>query len=103
MILDRETFFNRINDLVGTNTDDTSMSFIEDMTDTYNSLEEASQQANTSNDEWEKKYKELDASWREKYKSRFFSTGGRTNTPPPAQSHEKVINADTISIEDLFN
>lgn len=103
MVLDRDTYFNRINDMIGTNTDDAAMSFIEDMSDTYNSLEEASKTASKSDTEWQKKLDDLDASWRKKYKERFFSSGGKS-TLPGAQSTqpEKTINADTISIEDLF-
>lgn len=103
MVLDRDTYFNRINDMIGTNTDDAAMSFIEDMSDTYNSLEEASKTASKSDTEWQKKLDDLDASWRKKYKERFFSSGGKS-TLPGAQSAppEKTINADTISIEDLF-
>ena len=68
MVLSRDEFFEVINKRVGENTDDDSLKFIEDMTDTYNSLE-----SNKSGEDWEKKYNELDAEWRERYKKRFFN------------------------------
>lgn len=67
MVLTREEFFEAINKRVGENTDDESLKFIEDMTDTYNSLG-----VDRSIEEWEKKYNDLDAEWRERYRRRFF-------------------------------
>lgn len=67
MVLTRDEFFEAINKRVGRNTDDESLKFIEDMTDTYNSLA-----VDRSIEEWEKKYNDLDAVWRERYRRRFF-------------------------------
>lgn len=67
MVLTRDEFFEAINKRVGINTDDESLKFIEDMTDTYNSLD-----VDGSIEEWEKKYNDLDAEWRERYRRRFF-------------------------------
>lgn len=67
MVLTRDEFFEAINKRVGENTDDESLKFIEDMTDTYNSLG-----VDISVEEWEKKYNDLDAEWRERYRRRFF-------------------------------
>lgn len=49
MVLTRDEFFEAINKRVGRNTDDESLKFIEDMTDTYNSLD-----VDRSIEEWEK-------------------------------------------------
>ena len=49
--------------LMGENTSDEALSFLEDMTDTYAKPDV----------DWEAKYKENDASWRQKYRDRFFS------------------------------
>lgn len=67
MVLSREEFFEAINKRVGESTDDESLKFIEDMTDTYNSLG-----TNKSVEDWEKKYNDLDTEWRERYRKRFF-------------------------------
>lgn len=100
-VLSRDDFFNRINAMVGTNTSDEAVSFIEDMTDTYNNLE---QTANGDGVNWEQRYHELDESWKTKYKNRFFSGNGSSNIPlentPP---EEDKVTADNITIEDLFS
>lgn len=66
MILTRDEFFEAINKRVGENTDDESLKFIEDMTDTYNAI------ADSGEEDWKKKYEELDSEWRERYRKRFF-------------------------------
>lgn len=48
---------------------DDTLSFIEDISDTYDDL---SEQVSKSG-EWQKKYEQNDKEWREKYKERFFS------------------------------
>lgn len=101
-VLDRNTFFERINNVVGTDSSDESIAFVEDMTDTYNHLEQV---ANGDGVNWEEKYKELDNSWREKYRKRFFSSNGNSIIPEPVTSQpnvERVVTPDNITIDDLF-
>lgn len=74
-VLEKENFFKRIQEYVGDDVSDESIAFIEDITDTYNALKEASKNEN----EWETKYKELDEKWKKRYRDRFFS--GNTGTP----------------------
>ena len=69
-VLTRDDFFDRVQKIVGTDTSDDSLTFIEDMTDTYNNLDE---KANGDGTDWEQRYKDLDEAWKEKYKKRFFS------------------------------
>ena len=74
-VLNRDDFINSINTIVGTDTSDNALKFIEDMTDTYNSLEE---QANGDGENW-------------KYKRRFLSGNDRSNMPAsdvPDEEHE---------------
>lgn len=95
-VLSREDFFERIHKLVGTDNSDEAISFIEDMSDTYNALEE---RANGDGTDWEKKYHELDESWKKKYAHRFFS--GSANYPP-TETEEKEKDSSSITIADLF-
>ena len=93
MILNRDDFFSRVNSIVGERTDEESIKFIEDMSDTYNSLEQSAQQ---SGGEWEQKYHDLDEAWKEKYKSRFFSgtsniITGDCNKEEPKEKEETVL------------
>lgn len=49
--------------IIGENTSDDALSFLEDITDSYSQPEV----------DWEAKYNENDAMWRQKYRDRFFS------------------------------
>lgn len=61
--------------LIGDKTDDDSLNFIGDVSDTLDDFENKTK----SNTDWEQKYKENDESWRKKYKERFFSSGNNSN------------------------
>ena len=93
-ILNRDEYFSRINEIVGTNTDETSIKFVEDMSDTFNDLEN---RANSDGSEWERKYHELDESWKMKYKQRFFSGSSSIIDDTTQQEKEKT------EFSDLFN
>lgn len=97
-ILDRDTFFTRLQERIGEDTSDESIAFVEDMTDTYNDLES---RANGDGVDWEQRYKELDEAWKKKYQHRFFSAGGVSNLgnePDP----EPEDRARKITFKDLF-
>lgn len=97
-VLNREQFFDRLSGMFSERTDDEAISFIEDMTDTYNALE-----ASGSATDWEEKYKKLDESWKEKYKRRFFSgVSTIVNTESDPLEEEKET-AENITFEDLFS
>lgn len=49
--------------ILGENSSDEALAFIEDITDSYTKPEV----------DWEAKYKENDAQWRQKYRDRFYS------------------------------
>ena len=68
-VLSRDDFMTRINERVGDDNSDDALSFIEDMTDTFDDLS-----SSNNTEDWEKKYNELDKMWREKYKARFMSS-----------------------------
>lgn len=95
-ILDREKFFNRVHEMVGNDTSDNSISFLEDMTDTYNDLERRTQ---GSGEDWEKKYRELDEAWKAKYRHRFLNSDGGYYTPDKEEEKEEV---KEVTIDDLF-
>ena len=96
-VLNRDEFFNRVHQRVGTDNSDEAIKFIEDMSDTFNSLEE---RANGDGTDWEKKYHELDESWKKKYRHRFFSGG--IKCPPPETEEKKKKDGSSITIDDLF-
>ena len=63
--------------------DDATLSFVEDIADTFTYLEE------NSENEWKEKYEENDKGWRKKYKERFFS-GTPDPEPNPEPEQEPV-------------
>lgn len=97
-ILNKEEFFSRLSAQVGTDTSDSALSFIEDMTDTYNHLQEV---ANGDGVDWEKKYNELDKAWKERYRRRFFTGESAMPTPDGGDAPTEQPNTN-ITIESLF-
>lgn len=96
-VLTRDEFFDRVQKVAGTDTSDETLTFIEDMTDTYNSLEE---KANGDGADWEQRYHDLDESWKEKYKKRFFTGGASTRIVEEVKEEEDKKDVD---FEDLFD
>lgn len=98
-ILSRDDFFARLHERLADDTSDESISFLEDMTDTYNDLERRSKGDGV---DWEKKYHDLDESWKKRYRHRFF-TGGDTGVPESNKDTiEDEYNAETVTVDDLF-
>lgn len=65
-------------------TSDSTLGFIEDVTDTINDLEDKAKDET----DWKSKYEENDKQWREKYKERFFSIEPNPITPRPDPTTE---------------
>lgn len=65
----QEELLNEVREFLGENSDDSALNFLEDITDTLSDLH-----TRASNDiDWEKKYNDLDASWKQRYRDRFFT------------------------------
>lgn len=95
MVLNKEEFFAAIKGRLGEDTDDASISFLENITDTYNDLETKIGTA----DDWKQKYEESEKTWRKKYTDRFFSKD--EGTPQP-KSLDDGGGENEVKIEDLF-
>lgn len=67
--LTKEEFMNALKKRIGDSTTDEDLNFLQNMNDTYDELEKASQDTT----DWKKKYDENDASWRKRYKETFFN------------------------------
>ena len=67
---------------VGEQTDDETIAFLEDVTDTFSDLET---RANGDGTDWKARYEENDAKWRKKYTERFYSSDPSTDPEPPKQ------------------
>lgn len=93
-VLSREEFISRVNDILGDDGSDSAISFLEDMTDTYDDL------ARRTDTDWEQKYKDLDEAWRKRYSHRFL--GGNNNFQMEETEETEVIDNSEIDIDDLF-
>ena len=98
-VLNRDDFFSRLNEHLGNDTSDAAISFLEDMTDTYNDLENRAN--GSASAELEKKLNDLNNSWKEKYRHRFFSGGSRV-IGNPGDDGDCGSKASSITIDDLF-
>lgn len=89
----REELLDYIRTRVGEQTDDETIAFLEDVTDTLTDFET---RANGDGEDWKSKYQENDEAWRKKYTERFFSREPTpTHEPTPEPTKPKTF-------EDLF-
>lgn len=94
-ILNRDEYFEAVHQMVGDDTSEEAITFLENMTDTYNDMESRS---SGDSAEWERKLNALDESWKKRYRHRFFSGGGGT----PNEDEPTKPTADDITVDDLF-
>lgn len=99
--LERDAYLNAIKEIVGNDTSDKSIKFLEDMTETYDVMDKK-----TSEDAeyWKKKCEEDNEFWRKTYSSRFFTSPGAVS-PDVVRGQgagEEEDNSESILIEDLF-
>lgn len=90
----REELLESIRARVGEQTDDETISFLEDVADTLTDFET---RAKGDGENWEQRYKDNDAEWRKKYTERFFSS---EPTVPPVT--KEPIETSPKTFEDLF-
>ena len=98
-VLNREEFFARLNERLANDNSDDGISFLEDMTDTYNDLEH---KANGDGVDWEKKCREIYEGWKKGYRHRFFS-GGSDFIADSSTDKEDDYSPEDVKIDDLFN
>lgn len=101
-VLTREEFFDRLNQRIGDDQSDEAVAYLEDMTDTFNDLD---QRANGDGTDWEQRYHDLDKQWRDKYRHRFFSGNGVSNMGNGSSDEEETETerAMRITVKDLFS
>lgn len=73
MVLNSEDLLKAVKENIGDKTDDTSIKFLEDVTDTIADYEKKLSGGSDDTEDWKTKYEENDKMWREKYRDRFFS------------------------------
>lgn len=92
-IKNKDEILEAIRTRIGEKTDDETISFIEDVTDTFTDLEKRA----NSDEDWKTKYEENDKAWRERYTERFFSKEPGTeqeselNQPEPKKTFSDLF------------
>ena len=90
----RDEILNEIKVRIGEQTDDETIAFLEDVTDTLSDLETKAKGEET---DWETKYKENDAEWRQRYVNRFYASDPDPDFDPnPSPEPEKPKTFDEL-------
>jgi len=92
MVLTKEQIMEQVKGIIGENTDDASLKFLEDLTDTFDDYET---KVNGDGEDWKKKFEDNDKEWRQKYQERFFS--GTTDSK--GEQKEDLLKPDEVESE----
>lgn len=95
-VLSRDELLEKTRTLLGERTDDEAIAFIEDVTDTYDSI--AGAKSGYTEDEVTAKVNEVEEKWRKKYRDRFFGTSVPDDDEPDGGN----TNTEEVTIDDLF-
>lgn len=95
-----EEFIKIIHDFIGDDTSERALKFVDDVTNAFNSAVSSS---SSDNENWHKKYDELNESWRKKYMHRFFNGDVNFDTNDADDDATSETTAETITTEDLFD
>ena len=92
----REEILEKLKDRVGNQSDDETIEFLEDVTDTLSDLEEKAKGDGVA---WKAKYDENDVEWRKKNTDRFFSSEPNSDDKDFTTPNEPE---ETTTFEELF-
>lgn len=93
-VVTHDNLMERVRSLIGEDSSDEALALIEDFTDTFTDLE------TRTGEDWKSKYDELDKTWREKYKARFFQKpDDKETTQEDIKDESKVKSFDELFTE----
>lgn len=84
-----------IKEHIGEDTSDNTISFLEDVTDTFNDYN--TRLSDTT--DWKAKYEENDKNWRERYTARFYSSNEQNDKDKSEYDKRQPV---VLEYEDLF-
>lgn len=87
-----EELMDAVRALVGEDTSDEAIAFVEDVSDTLDSLSNA--------EDWKKRYEDNDAEWRKRYQDRFFNPDKPNDHEPEPDPEPKKLTFDELFKED---
>lgn len=95
-----EQFIEIVHDFIGDDTSERTLKFVDDVTNAFNAAVRAD---SSDNEDWHKKYDELNEAWRKKYMHRFFNGDVNFDNGSPDDDEIHETTAETITTEDLFD
>lgn len=104
--LSKEEILAKAKGILGDNTGDEVLEFLEDIADSVGAEEVEIEGENweikyrEDMERWEQEKRDLDESWRKKYRDRFF---GADEEETEVETNEEEVEEKEISIDDLFN
>ena len=97
-VLSKDEMLEKTRAILGERTDDEAIAFIEDVTDTYDSISGAI--PGYTEEEVTAKVNEVEEKWRKKYRDRFFGNSGDDDDDEPDDGN---TNTEEVTIDDLFD
>lgn len=95
-----EQFIEIVHDFIGDDTSERTLKFVDDVTNAFNAAVSAD---SSDNEDWHKKYDELNEAWRKKYMHRFFNGDVNFDTNDVDDEKIRETTSETITTEDLFD
>lgn len=95
----KDEIIKMVADRIGDDNSDEAIAFLEDVSDTFDDLE-ARVSERADGEDWEARYRENDAAWRQRYKERFFNSVESEDPQPKKASEEEEVKNYTY--EELF-
>lgn len=107
-VLEKTKLMEQLKAFIGDNTSDDALSFVEDVSDTFDDLHN---KATGDGKDWKAEYEKNDAEWRQRYKDRFFSGSsdgtddGKPDVPGGKKDPEPDVEEkpEPMKYEDLFS
>lgn len=93
----RDEILEALRTKLGDQTDDDTITILEDVTDTFSDLETKAKGDGT---DWKQKYEESEESWRKKYTERFYSSDPNEGKPEGNSDEPEPVAPKSFS--DLF-
>lgn len=97
-VRNREEIMNLVKEVIGESTEESTISFLEDITDT---LDDYENRLSDSTD-WKEKYEENDKEWKKKYTERFFGSNETEKELKDELKDQEENEKEIKSFEDLF-
>lgn len=87
-----DEILNAVKERIGDDTSDSTISFVEDISDTLNSLSEQ--------ENWKQKFEQNDSEWRKKYRDRFLSGESSSDDDDSGDENEPLTYEKLFNVED---